>query len=124
MPLSAHYCKSTSRIVVYHHATVLKQLWNSHPFLVYSDSPKNVRARIMKEAEEQVEAELAEKRGYKHFRVAPKNQLKSFLSDGKDKENSPVAFAGKPIADLFPSATVMFGDISGKSCSVEPSVWS
>ncbi|CAB9527346.1 Receptor-type guanylate cyclase gcy [Seminavis robusta] len=80
--------------------------------------PKNVRDRIMKEAEEQVEAELAaNKKGRSRF-AAPKTQLKSFLSDGqKEKDDQQqqgvTAFGGKPIADLFPSATVMFADISG-----------
>lgn len=80
--------------------------------------PKNVRDRIMKEAEEQVEAELAQGKGRRNRFSAPKSQLKTFLSDGQQapNNNAPAgvtAFGGKPIADLFPSATVMFGDISG-----------
>ena len=77
--------------------------------------PKNVRDRIMKEAEEQVEAEMAN--GKRRFGTAQKTQLKSFLNEGahmdKDQAAAGVAFAGKPIADLFPSATVMFADIAG-----------
>ena len=80
--------------------------------------PKNVRDRIMKEAEEQVEAEMAmAKGGKRRFGIAQKTQLKSFLNEGahteKDQAAAGVAFAGKPIADLFPSATVMFADIAG-----------
>jgi len=89
--------------------------------------PKNVRDRIMQEAEEQVEAEMAQKAFKKKFGVAAKSQLKTFLSDGaaanvgpqnqqpglKGGEGGAIAFAGKPIADLFPSATVMFADIAG-----------
>lgn len=80
--------------------------------------PKNVRNRIMKEAEDQIEAEIAQAKGKRNRFSAPKAQLKTFLSDGKKEvgaaPNQVTAFAGKPIADLFPSATVMFGDISGK----------
>lgn len=80
--------------------------------------PKNVRDRIMKEAEEQVEAEMANAKGGKRrFGMAQKTQLKSFLNEGaatdKNQAAAGVAFAGKPIADLFPSATVMFADIAG-----------
>jgi hypothetical protein len=81
--------------------------------------PKNVRDRIMKEAEEQVEAELANKK--KGF-FAPKSQLKTFLADGQkqnDQKNGVTTYSGKPIADLFPSATVMFGGKSKRGCATE-----
>lgn len=79
--------------------------------IVTSLFPANVRDRILKDAEDQVAAqELARKKGLP-FTVA-KNELKSFLDDGETKEKGS-AFDTKPIADLFPSTTVMFGDIVG-----------
>lgn len=73
--------------------------------------PKNIRDRIMKEAEEQMEAEMDSNKK-RRFGTTQKTQLRSFLSDDGEKV-AGVAFAGKPIADLFPSATVMFADIAG-----------
>lgn len=88
--------------------------------VVASLFPKNVRERILKEAEEQVEQEMADRKQKK--RTAAKNQLRDFLSDEEDnksvasgasgKSNSS-GIQGKPIADLFPSATIFFCDIAG-----------
>ncbi|CAB9499837.1 Receptor-type guanylate cyclase gcy [Seminavis robusta] len=118
--------------------------------------PSNVRDRIMKEAEEQAQAEYEEYRrarkanrkrrlGRKKkshesnatasagpFGVVAKNQLKDFLNegdgvnnrtskassqgesaDGFDEEQGGPRITSKPIADLFPAATVLFADIVG-----------
>jgi len=71
-----------------------------------------VRDRILEEAKEQAENEIkGNKRG---FRTA-KNQLHEFLHDGEDNAGakSENSLQSKPIADLFPEATVMFADIVG-----------
>ena len=64
------------------------------------------------------------------FAAVPKNQLRNFLSDdgggggdatqnkeetehNADDDNQPETFGSKPIADLFPAATVLFADIVG-----------
>lgn len=52
-------------------------------------------------------------------KYAPKSRLKNYLADGQvesadnDRKDSVVAFKSKPIADLFPATTIMFGDIAG-----------
>lgn len=81
--------------------------------VVASLFPKNVRERMLKEAEEQILAN--EKAGVKgHLRLGnvPKSQLKNFLDDGIARAGG-IAFDTKPIADLFPDTTIMFGDVCG-----------
>lgn len=90
--------------------------------IVKSLFPANVRDRMMKDAEEQLDQKLAaKKKGVKTLGAAPKNQLKSFLSDdNKNKDGKGVdhdgniTFDSKPIADLFPKTTVMFGGTTNK----------
>jgi hypothetical protein len=65
--------------------------------------PSNVRDRILKDAEEQAEQDMLNNK--KGFGAAPKNRLKTFLDEDKGAQ----AFDTKPIADLFPHTTVMFG---------------
>jgi class 3 adenylate cyclase len=78
--------------------------------IVSSLFPSNVRDRILKDAEEQAEQDmLNNKKGF--FGAAPKNRLKTFLDEGNVA--GAHAFDTKPIADLFPHTTVMFGDIVG-----------
>jgi hypothetical protein len=48
---------------------------------------------------------LNNKKGF--FGAAPKNRLKTFLDE--DNVAGAQAFDTKPIADLFPHTTVMFG---------------
>jgi class 3 adenylate cyclase len=67
--------------------------------------PSNVRDRILKDAEEQAERDMLNKKGF--FGAAPKNRLKTFLDE--DNVAEAQAFDTKPIADLFPHTTVMFG---------------
>ena len=67
--------------------------------------PKDVRERIMADAEEQAGKEYTQKQ----FRMS-RGQLKELLD-----ETAPVTsiFKTKPIADLFPEVTVMFADLVG-----------
>ena len=80
--------------------------------IVKSLFPKNVRDRMMAEAEELMVAQAGNKKIA--FSAAPKSQLKSFLNDEQTKggnkgadtdNNSNFAFDTKPIADLFPRTT-------------------
>ena len=89
--------------------------------------PSNVRDRLFGEAEEkQTQAK----------RTLPKSRLKKYLSTGdytergldgeqdEDGGDGAHAFKTKPIADLFPETTIMFGDIAGFTawssvCSIE-----
>jgi hypothetical protein len=79
--------------------------------MVSSLFPKEVHERIMADAQAQTQRDEAGKRS---FGFAPKAQLKEFLADGGNNEVSGDAiFKSKPIADLFPSVTIMFGDLVG-----------
>jgi class 3 adenylate cyclase len=78
--------------------------------IVSSLFPSNVRDRILKDAEEQVEREMNTKSSFVHA----KHRLKSFLEDEPDDaRKSTDAFSTKPIADLFPETTLMFADLVG-----------
>lgn len=70
--------------------------------IVSSLFPSNVRDRIL---DGHVDSQD------KGIRTAAKSQLKNFIDDGA--EGSAGVFGTKPIADLFPNATVMFADIVG-----------
>jgi hypothetical protein len=73
--------------------------------IVTSLFPSNVRDRILKDAEEQVNSNIAKKLG-----TTGKSQLKNYLEGGEGNRGQQ---GSKPIADLFPATTVMFGDIAG-----------
>lgn len=45
--------------------------------------------------------------------LSQKNRLKSFMTDVQAAEGESAGVVSQPIADLFPEATVMFGDIEG-----------
>jgi hypothetical protein len=80
--------------------------------IVSSLFPKHVQKQMMREAEEHEKAQAASKqRGLKRF-VAPKSQLKDYLSVEQQKcqleASSGIGLVDKPMADLFPSATVMY----------------
>jgi len=86
--------------------------------VVKSLFPKNVRDRLMQDIEEQIAA--GEKTGKKSamFGAVAKAELKNFLDH--NIENSGLAvFDTKPIADLFPNTTVMFGTIFEFTCSFD-----
>lgn len=77
--------------------------------IVKSLFPKNVQERIMAEAREDAEkAEQAERgRGKGAFHVSMKDRLKETLSSQSDRNDQSYKNV-PPIADLFPSTTVMF----------------
>mmetsp|Transcript_6696 Transcript_6696/g.18744 ORF Transcript_6696/g.18744 Transcript_6696/m.18744 type:complete len:1206 (-) Transcript_6696:178-3795(-) len=76
--------------------------------------PSNVRDRLLKDAAEQAEQQLEEKNNKAKFKFggAQKDQLKMFM-DEEEEQHKHQPYNTKPIADLFPSATVMFADIVG-----------
>jgi hypothetical protein len=76
--------------------------------IISSMFPKNVQQRIMEEAQEKSN-QAVESKGY--FGFAAKTNLHDFVKTGM--EESEMAVKSKPIADLFPEATVMFADIVG-----------
>lgn len=81
--------------------------------IISSLFPRNIQERIMEEVVEQ------EKQGRKDFfRFSAKARLSQFLNsgvtdDGNDQTTKTGIFSTKPLADLFPETTVMFGDIVG-----------
>jgi class 3 adenylate cyclase len=75
--------------------------------IISSLFPKNVRDRIMEDAKDNA-TNVAKK---SLLSSAPRTQLKTFLDDGS-KENGQL-FNTKPIAELFPETTILFGDIVG-----------
>lgn len=80
--------------------------------IVASLFPKEVQERMLADAEEKAKEAKASN---KLFGLAPKSQLQDFLKDGEAQrgaENSH-SFTSKPIADLFPTTTVMFADLVG-----------
>lgn len=83
--------------------------------IVSSLFPKNIQQRIMQEAEDQAVLEGKQK---KMFGFAPKSQLQDFLADGTQEE-SHTNLKSKPIADLFPDVTIMFGECA---CELEDHV--
>jgi hypothetical protein len=78
--------------------------------VVSSLFPVDVQERLLQDAEDQ----MKEKKRAKKWRGA-KSQLKNFLEDQHDTEGELrlEPFATKPIADLFPSTTVMMADLAG-----------
>eukprot|EP00934_Nitzschia_sp_Nitz4_P001284 Nitzschia sp. Nitz4//scaffold346_size17405//55//2740//NITZ4_008827-RA/size17405-processed-gene-0.3-mRNA-1//-1//CDS//3329548641//1284//frame0 len=80
--------------------------------IVSSLFPKNVRTRLL---------DMAEEKGNQPKHSTQKSKLKTFMAEisgGTDDEGSTgktegMAFDSRPIADLFPEATVMFADIVG-----------
>jgi class 3 adenylate cyclase len=82
--------------------------------------PSNVRERMFKDAEEQAERDVQNKKNM-GAHATGKNRLKDFLDEG---DTGGKAFDTKPIADLFSETTIMFADIVGFtawSSSKEPS---
>jgi hypothetical protein len=80
--------------------------------IVSSLFPKNVQERIFKDAEDEVKLiERARPAGRRGNRT--KDQLRNFLADGTSQEESApqnTSLKSKPIADLFPEATVIFAE--------------
>ncbi|KAL3944053.1 MAG: hypothetical protein SGBAC_001881 [Bacillariaceae sp.] len=75
--------------------------------VVSSLFPEDVQRRIMQEAEAQEKKEQ---------RMTVTNKMKEFLQDTNQqpsKSDKATELRGKPIADFFPEATVMFADLVG-----------
>jgi len=75
--------------------------------VVSSLFPEDVQRRIMQEAEAQEKKEQ---------RMTVTNKMKEFLQDTTQqpsKSDKATELRGKPIADFFPEATVMFADLVG-----------
>ena len=83
--------------------------------IVSSLFPKNVQDRIMKDVDEEVNREANKQLTTRGNRT--KDQLQNFLKGKDANEEDEDARAGikrsKPIADLFPEATIIFADIVG-----------
>lgn len=77
--------------------------------IVKSLFPKNVQERIMADAREEAErAEKVEKGlGKGTFRVSMKDRLKETLSNSNGDRDESACKNAPPIADLFPSTTIM-----------------
>lgn len=73
---------------------------NQSTAIVSSLFPKNVRDRLMEESESNIVGSYVSHAGH----------LKSFLSSNPVEQKE---FCQQPIADLFPSTTVLFADIAG-----------
>jgi hypothetical protein len=112
-------------------ALVLKSAERSNA-IVSSLFPADIRDRLFKhgesgESKKKNDREIAKAKGgvLSSLTDAPKMRLNTFLKDDDDEEDgilernqadgaSPVeVYDTKPIADLFPNTTVMFGDIAG-----------
>ena len=74
--------------------------------IVSSLFPANVRDRILKNAEEQAELDLMNKGNKNKGNLgSAADQLKTYM--GENSSDEMQAYGSRPIADLFPSATVM-----------------
>ena len=79
--------------------------------IVSSLFPKHVQERIFKDVEDEVKNEGKQPIG--RFRGnRTKDQLRTFLDDGTGggKSEGPASLKSKPIADLFPEATIIFAE--------------
>lgn len=82
--------------------------------IVSSLFPKNVQERIFKDVEEGVKQEEKSKAASRFRGNRTKDQLRNFLDDGTSMpEEKHTSLKSKPIADLFPEATVIFADLVG-----------
>ena len=83
--------------------------------IVSSLFPKNVQERIFKDVEEEVKQEEKATGRFRGNRT--KDQLRNFLTDGSDDKQEKFekhsSLKSKPIADLFPEATIIFADLVG-----------
>lgn len=84
--------------------------------IVSSLFPKNVQERIFKDVEEEVKNDENKGKNGNRFRGnRTKDQLRNFLDDGNQQPDvaKHSSLKSKPIADLFPEATVIFADLVG-----------
>ena len=85
--------------------------------IVSSLFPKNVQERIFKDVEDEVKQEEQAKAANRFRGNRTKDQLRNFLTDGTDAKEEKFekhsSLKSKPIADLFPEATIIFADLVG-----------
>lgn len=82
--------------------------------IVSSLFPKNVQERIFKDVEDEVKQDEKTKTTISRLRGnRTKDQLRNFLDDGNADTEKHSSLKSKPIADLFPEATVIFADLVG-----------
>lgn len=85
--------------------------------IVSSLFPKNVQERIFKDVEEEVKQEEQGKITGRFRGNRTKDQLRNFLTDGDGEKKQTfekhASLKSKPIADLFPEATIIFADLVG-----------
>ena len=84
--------------------------------IVSSLFPKSVQERILKDVENEVKRE--EQQGKtKLLGNRTKDDLRNFLTDGSEDQQGQfekhASLKSKPIADLFPEATIIFADLVG-----------
>ena len=75
--------------------------------------PKDVRDRIMADAEEQAKQESAMQKGARSSAIMLRQSGSGQIKELLDESQSTSIFKTKPIADLFPEVTVMFADLVG-----------
>lgn len=79
--------------------------------IVASLFPKEIHDRILANTESGAETDESK---WRPFSTATKAQIKHFLKDDeKSKSDESLSLKSKPIAELFPHATVMFADLVG-----------
>jgi hypothetical protein len=81
--------------------------------IVSSLFPKNVQERIFKDAEDEVKLTERARPAGRLRGNRTKDQLRNFLADGTSQEETApqnMSLKSKPIADLFPEATVIFAE--------------
>ena len=86
--------------------------------LVSSLFPKAVQERILDDAQKAGEEDQKSKRNFLSGRLVRQNNVKEFLQEEDKQPKSEQK--SKPIADLFPCASVLFADLVG-TCLLFPS---
>jgi hypothetical protein len=81
--------------------------------LVSSLFPKAVQDRILDDAQKAVDEEQKSKTWKSFAGLAPKTKIKNFLQGEDVPTPGELLQRGRPIADLFPSASVLFADLVG-----------
>ena len=77
--------------------------------IVSSFFPKGIRDRVLNDRNEQQEDSPL----WSGFSRAPRAQIKSYLDDEQSGDTFVHLSGSKPLAELFPDVTIMFGDIAG-----------
>jgi hypothetical protein len=81
--------------------------------IVQSLFPERIARKLVQEAEEASD----DKKKTKTF-LNTKSKLETFMNNGQESKGTMNNMKSKPLADLFPEATVMFGDLVGKQLQI------